>query len=78
MARCSCKTDLRDSVCMTLDGVRLKSCPNCSKRKGRHVFYLEEYFGYRNMGDGRVYIQSWRPECRAENPSTSTPKYECP
>ncbi len=39
-------------------------CPHCGK-----IAYgedeIEEEFGYRNMGNGRVIPQSWCKECRA-------------
>lgn len=37
-------------------------CPHCGKTAtGRDE--IEEKFGYRDMGDGRVIVQSWCREC---------------
>ena len=74
---CSCGDPLNESVVMTYHGERLKSCPHCSTRAGRHQFLSEAYFGTRDMGDGRVIVQSWCPECRSDLPEPS-PTAECP
>ena len=40
-------------------------CPRCNKKAfGKDE--IEELFGYRNMGDGRVIPQSHCRECRIE------------
>lgn len=57
---------------------RLKSCPECSGRAGHHVFYGEDHFGRRNMGDGREIVQSWCPACRAGTLPDVPPALECP
>jgi hypothetical protein len=76
-AKCICGETLRQSVTMKTRSERLKSCPECSGRRGRHVFYREEAFGSRDMGDGREIIQSWCPECRAGTAPSGTSAYEC-
>lgn len=39
-------------------------CPNCGKTAyGEDE--IEELFGYRNMGDGKIIPQSWCRECRS-------------
>ena len=45
----------------------MKSCPNCSKKAGRHVFYSADSFGNRTMADGHVIIQSWCGPCRSDD-----------
>jgi hypothetical protein len=50
------------------DGDRLKSCPQCSARAGRHVFYLLDDFGERRPRGGDPIIQSWCRECREHRP----------
>jgi hypothetical protein len=40
-------------------------CPHCGK-KAVDRDEIEKKFGYRNMGDGRVIVQSWCRECRIE------------
>lgn len=63
----TCGRRLRRSFQQTTpSGVLLKSCPNCSRNTGRHVFYTEESFGLRNMGDGTIRVQSWCPPCRSD------------
>ena len=40
-------------------------CPHCGKvAKGRKQ--IERDFGYRNMGDGTIRVQSWCRNCRIE------------
>ncbi len=42
-----------------------KSCPNCSKNRGYHVFYEVDDFGTRNMGGNRgIEYQSHCKGCR--------------
>ncbi|EQC00988.1 hypothetical protein B738_06794 [Photorhabdus temperata subsp. temperata M1021] len=41
-----------------------KSCPSCSLNRGYHVFYEDDAFGMRNMGDGRRILQSYCHYCR--------------
>ena len=38
-------------------------CPNCGKEATTYD-EVEEEFGYRNMGDGRIIVQSWCKICR--------------
>ena len=45
-----------------------KSCPSCSKKAGQVVYHTESYFGERDMGNGKIEIQSWCPECRKDKP----------
>ena len=78
MSKCShCVQSLEDSQTMATEPNRLKSCPRCSQRAGHHVFYRETIFGTRDMGDGRIIIQSWCPECRSDQTSTRQPDYTC-
>ncbi len=74
---CSCGEPLRESVVMTVGSKRLKSCPECSGRAGHHVFYDEASFGVRNMGGGRVIVQSWCPACRGGMPPDGPAAFEC-
>ncbi len=41
------------------------SCPHCGKAACGKA-EIEEKFGYRNMGDGRVIPQSWCRDCRID------------
>lgn len=41
-------------------------CPNCGKT-AHGVDEIRILFGYRNMGDGRVILQSWCRECRSSS-----------
>lgn len=43
--------------------VKSTACPNCGK-KADDYDDVEREFGYRDMGDGRVRVQSWCKECR--------------
>lgn len=59
-----CGEPLKDSL-ITEDG-KFKSCPECSRTKGRHAFYRTPLdFGLRNNG-GKVIVQSWCRRCRPE------------
>jgi hypothetical protein len=40
-------------------------CPHCGKSASGQK-EIEEKFGYRNMGDGRLIPQSWCRDCRIE------------
>jgi hypothetical protein len=40
-------------------------CPNCGKIANKYD-EVKRDFGYRNMGDGRIIVQSWCRECRIE------------
>ena len=41
-------------------------CPNCGKiAHGEEE--IEELFGYRNMGDEKIILQSWCKECRSDS-----------
>lgn len=67
----ACGDDLGDSQ-NVLGGsgeVEWKSCPECSRRGGIHVFYRFEEFGFREM-KGRPHVQSWCPRCRSKQPAT--------
>lgn len=77
MSSCSCGEPIREAIVMKTANERLKSCPECSGRAGHHVFYREDIFGMRNMGDGREIIQSWCPECRGGTRPTRAADYEC-
>ncbi len=77
MSTCSCGELLSESVPLTAGIERLKSCPHCSTTAGHHVFYPEDTFGKRDMGNSRVIIQSWCSECRADQPVTQAAAYEC-
>lgn len=74
---CSCGKPLRDAITLERDDGVLKSCPECSGRAGRHVFYREDDFGTRDMGDGRVIPQSWCPTCRSDSIPSTRPAFEC-
>lgn len=39
------------------------SCPNCGKI-AEDQMSIETQFGFRNMGDGTIRVQSWCKECR--------------
>jgi len=39
------------------------SCPNCGKVASSYD-EVELEFGYRDMGDGRIIVQSWCKNCR--------------
>ena len=75
--RCVCGVLLRTSVYLTTAAGKLKSCPRCSLREGRHVFYREETFGTRTMQSGDVIIQSWCPACRSTRRPAAVPKHVC-
>jgi len=76
---CVCGRPLRESIYSTAidSAAASKSCPQCSATAGRHVFYQIEHFGQRDMGDGRVEIQSWCPACRAGVGPSNQPHYIC-
>ena len=38
-------------------------CPNCGKIAEGQL-HIETEFGFRNMGDGTIRVQSWCKECR--------------
>ena len=77
MSTCSCGEPLRDSLVVRAGDLLLKSCPECSHLRGHHVFFREDAFGFRDMGDGRVLIQSWCSDCRQGHRSIRRPEYEC-
>lgn len=76
---CSCGYPLKDAQYIKdeLDHDH-KSCPGCSKNSGHHVFYPIEEFHERNMGDGRVIVQSYCVSCRNRKPPILSPSFECP
>lgn len=45
-------------------GAWYKSCPECSRRAGKLVWYRLDEFSHRTMGDGKVIPQSWCSPCR--------------
>ena len=57
-----------------------KSCPNCSKELGRHVYYPVAYFGERHHDDGTPFIQSYCPPCRGRSGQLGDPQLRvfCP
>lgn len=61
------------SLYKTERGREFKTCPCCSQREGRHVFYPVSAFGLREM-DGRILIQAWCVTCRAAAGSLSRKK----
>lgn len=76
----SCSQELTDSQIVRSsqpgDDVIWKSCPNCSVLRGVHVYYDYEDFGFRDMGDDRVLIQSWCAPCRSAQ-APVTPSFVC-
>lgn len=46
------------------NGGQEKSCPRCSERAGKLVFFPLGTFGYRAMADGSTQIQTWCKDCR--------------
>ena len=73
----ACPEDLGESV-LVHDGEQSpqwKSCPHCSQREGKHVFYEYESFGFRDM-NGRVRVQSWCGPCRSQQPA-GAPSFTC-
>ena len=63
----TCQQSLHDSVVIERNGEVFKSCPSCSSNAGIHVFYKYDDFGMRNMGDGRLIVQSWCQGCRLQD-----------
>ena len=45
-------------------GVWYKTCPECSRRAGKLVWYALEEFSYRTVGTGHAIPQSWCSPCR--------------
>ncbi len=76
MTNCSCDHPLNEAQHMESNGQRFKSCPACSERAGRHVFYAFDHFGMRTMPDGQVIVQSWCPACRSKS-SPDQAAYRC-
>lgn len=59
-----CGKPLRDAISWG----EYKSCPNCSRMQGEHVFYRRDDFGYtekRETENNPEGIQSWCARCRA-------------
>ncbi len=48
-------------------------CPNCGKVAYGEVG-IEEEFGYRNMGSGKIIPQSWRRDCRLQELRDADPR----
>lgn len=59
-----CEEQLRVTVYREDD--EFKSCPRCSARDGRHVFYALDDFGDRRPHGGDAIIQSWCRPCRGD------------
>lgn len=72
-----CQQLLHDSVIIEKDGEVFKSCPSCSGNAGTHVFYKYYDFGMRNMGDGRLIVQSWCPGCRLQDGMKPNLVFKC-
>lgn len=78
MVLCSgCAGSLIESVDVENEYGVFKSCPECSRRAGYHIFYRFEDFGMRNMGDGRYIVQSWCPGCRLDDGITPEIQFVC-
>jgi len=73
----TCQQPLHDSVIIEKDGEVFKSCPSCSSQAGTHVFYINDDFGMRNMGDGRYIVQSWCLGCRLKQKNTIKSFFSC-
>lgn len=73
----TCQQPLHDSVVIEKNGEVFKSCPSCSSKAGTHVFYRYDEFGMRNMGDGRLIVQSWCPGCRLQNDFKPSSTFNC-
>ncbi|KAB7896427.1 hypothetical protein GA565_10775 [Rouxiella sp. S1S-2] len=75
---CSCNVRLDDSqYCIDSFGNTFKSCPRCSQISGHHVFYTTDEFGEKDMGDGRVLLQTYCPSCRSYKNRPLVPAFEC-
>lgn len=55
---------LKRSVYRKRGAVDYKSCPRCSAREGRLVFYPVADYGERTMENGAIVPQSWCRACR--------------
>lgn len=78
MAQCFfCNEALNLSEVVVKGQDEYKSCPNCSVQHGFHIFYRTGDFGNRNMGDGRIVIQSWCPDCRVKESVRRVPSSTC-
>lgn len=44
----TCQQPLHDSLAIQKNGKAFKSCPLCSSKAGKHVFYKYDDFGIRN------------------------------
>lgn len=73
---CCCGELLRVSVYALVDGVQLKSCPNCSGGLGVHAFHPMGEFRHRHMNHIR-HIQSWCTNCRHDR-MAAKPVARCP
>lgn len=72
-----CHESLVESIEIKNNFGCFKSCPECSRRAGYHIFYVYEDFGMRNMGDGRCIVQSWCPGCRLDDGITPEIQFVC-
>ena len=52
-------------------GIPSKSCPECPRRAGHHVYYLLDQFGQRDCG-GSIFTQSWCKSCRGKQQQGAT------
>ena len=58
-----------------VDGIRYKSCPQCSRRHERHAYWPLEVFGERTMATGEVIDQSWCSTCRGNGIANNPPMF---
>jgi len=47
----------------------LKSCPSCSAREGEHLYYPQDAFGFRTVGDGKYSVMG--ASCRGQRVALS-------
>jgi len=77
MSSCtSCGQHLEEALYASAGGTgnfSLKSCPSCSAREGEHLYYPQDAFGFRTVGDGK-YAQSWCASCRGQRVPLSAPR----
>lgn len=74
-----CGAPLSESIVsrpMDLAGEGSKSCPKCSERAGKHIFYKHEAFGDREYR-GALYWQSYCTACRSMNAAHAEPSMTC-
>jgi hypothetical protein len=61
------KPVLKLSVYRLRRGIEEKSCPRCSVREGRYIYYPTSDYGERTLENGSVVPQSWCKNCRNKN-----------